>query len=170
MGLKYIGWDITYRFTGKMYFYYKRFCRTILKLKPTDIVSKPEYNKIQGVLWKTIKEHYLNNEGGVCINNLGYFCHLAEIKQQTYAKRVISKYIFTNGYKYVSLLWRFPFTKKFQTYYFVMDSIVPGFRRERNSRLEYGVRYRFLKREIDFERQVNPEPKYKLCLSRLEKR
>jgi hypothetical protein len=38
--------------------------------------DRADINRVYGAIWETVRRHYIENEGGVCIRGLGYFCHV----------------------------------------------------------------------------------------------
>ena len=56
--------------------YFLRFYRSIMskngKRRKHTIVDKNDILECQSLIWKVIRDKYLDNEGGVYINNIGY--------------------------------------------------------------------------------------------------
>lgn len=111
------------------------------------ILEKSEVMKIQHELWKTVREHYIENEGGVYISNLGYLCHIMRPKRKLFANHISNTIIRmqTNGYlfRHVCL----DFSPKLQ-YFHLYKSIIKTVKHECNKRLKKGKRYKFLYNEV----------------------
>lgn len=128
--------------------FYKKFMKK-RKGRKRVISDRYEICRLQSIIYKTIQEHYLNNEGGVYIDNLGYLCHRI-IPHQSFVKSHfgddISK-LGTNGYKYrhecLDFLWM---KKNHRSYYHL---ILSGLLQKRCDRLMWdGLKYKFLYREV----------------------
>lgn len=91
--------------TGKAFIeYYRAMMSKYSKYvrKHRELRNKIDVLEVQNTIWETVKEHYINNEGGVNVDHIGYFCHIVRPER----KMAISRYkkgivrAFTNGYIY----------------------------------------------------------------------
>lgn len=146
-------------------FYYREWCRRARKKAMKDDKA---IMKIRTLLMETIEEHYLNNEGGVYLENIGYLCHMVVPNRKLLSYTGVGTKFLTrkkmNGFYYKHLC--IPIEKKGTKYYNLDLSWLLV--KKCKELMEKGVRYRFLYREvIDRTHRVKPwsliriwEPKF----------
>ncbi len=105
----------------------------------------------QSLIWKTVADHYLENEGGVYINNIGYLCHVICPVRSLSINRVTGDINRkgTDGYKYTHCCVDFLPRNKF-FHLVVQDAL----KRKSRELMNAGRRYKFLYREVQSEREV----------------
>ena len=128
--------------------YFYSFYREYLKskrLKP--ITPREDAVRIQSLLWQVVLEHYMDNEGGVYLDNLGYLCHMIRPRRRFYYNRKFGliNHEHTNGYSYRHFCI---VIRKSVKRYFNLKLQVSITKRCRY-RMNKGLRYRFLYREVN---------------------
>ena len=131
------------------------FYRSYVKIKQLPrkhiIPDRNELAKCQSMIWKAVRRHYLEDEGGVYIHNLGYLCHFIRCWQKFYVNN-LSRRIQrreTNGYSYLHFCYDFfPINQFFHLY---LDKKLIE---ESMKKMESGTKYKFLYREVSSEREV----------------
>lgn len=138
-----------------LYQYFLRFYRSIMskngKRRKHTIVDKNDILECQSLIWKVIRDRYLEDEGGVYINNIGYLCHKINPNRKIYLNKLTGTINRrgTGGYSYVHTCIDFmPRNKYFHLY------ISPALNRECRLAMESGRRYKFLYREVESESKV----------------
>lgn len=73
------------------------------KRRKHTIVEKNDILECQSLIWKVIRDKYLDNEGGVYINNIGYLCHKINPNRKIYLNKLTGTINRrgTGGYSYV---------------------------------------------------------------------
>lgn len=109
------------------------------------IKDRSEVLRLQSIIFKTIKEHYVENEGGVYIDNIGYLCHVIRPNRRFFVNKVAKDVIRfkTDGFKYNHIVLDL-FGRKKYFYLYMSDSLKLFI----GKRMKKGLRYRFLYREI----------------------
>lgn len=135
--------------------YFLRFYRSIMskngKRRKHTIVDKNDILECQSLIWKVIRDKYLDNEGGVYINNIGYLCHKINPNRKIYLNKLTGTINRrgTGGYSYVHTCIDFmPRNKYFHLY------ISPALNKECRLAMKSGRRYKFLYREVESESKV----------------
>lgn len=135
--------------------YFLRFYRSIMskngKRRKHTIVDKNDILECQSLIWKVIRDKYLDNEGGVYINNIGYLCHKINPNRKIYLNKLTGTINRrgTGGYSYVHTCIDFmPRNRYFHLY------ISPALNKECRLVMESGRRYKFLYREVESESKV----------------
>lgn len=111
-----------------------------------------EFREVTTAIWKTVRDHYVHNEGGVYIDNIGYLCHVIRpeskegnaVRLSARMKRRKKRGGFS--YRHVSI----PIEKTRSAYrqkYAVFEPL-PVVEMESDEQLLSGERYRFLYREV----------------------
>lgn len=140
----------TWRFIA----FYRSILNQSKRGKAAMIPDRKETLRCQSLIWDVIAKSYMRNDGGVYIDNVGYFCHLVNPKRMYRVTRwkdgtVAMTRQGRDGYNYIHSCYDF---KPNNTY----------FRIELSARLKIycdmymnkGKRYKFLYREVDSERGV----------------
>lgn len=136
------------------------FYRSYAKIKQLPrkhiILDRDELMKCHSMIWKAVRKHYLEDEGGVYIHNLGYLCHFIRGWQKFYVNN-LSRRIQrreTNGYSYLHFCYDFfPVNQFFHLY---LDKILIN---NAIRKMANGTKYKFLYREVSSEREVfNSKP------------
>ena len=103
--------------------YFLRFYRSIMskngKRRKHTIVDKNDILECQSLIWKVIRDRYLEDEGGVYINNIGYLCHKINPNRKIYLNKLTGTINRrgTGGYSYVHTCIDFmPRNKYFHLY------------------------------------------------------
>ena len=89
------------------------------KRRKHTIVEKNDILECQSLIWKVIRDKYLDNEGGVYINNIGYLCHKINPNRKIYLNKLTGTINRrgTGGYSYVHTCIDFmPRNKYFHLY------------------------------------------------------
>lgn len=110
------------------------------KRRKHTIVDKNDILECQSLIWKVIRDKYLDNEGGVYINNIGYLCHKINPNRKIYLNKLTGTINRrgTGGYSYVHTCIDFmPRNKYFHLY------ISPALNKECRLAMESGRRYKF---------------------------
>lgn len=133
-------------------FYYHIMARYRVGIKKT-VFDVKDLRKIQSEIFKTIREHYVNNDGGVYINNLGYFCHMMvpESRMAITPFNKTIRYEHTNGYMFKHLV--LDDRKGTGKYYSIFSDVLALVKKESNTKIKNGKRYKFLYREVESEKE-----------------
>ena len=51
-------------------------------------MDKNDILECQSLIWKVIRDRYLEDEGGVYINNIGYLCHKINPNRKIYLNKL----------------------------------------------------------------------------------
>ena len=89
------------------------------KRRKHTIVDKNDILECQSLIWKVIRDRYLEDEGGVYINNIGYLCHKINPNRKIYLNKLTGTINRrgTGGYSYVHTCMDFmPRNKYFHLY------------------------------------------------------
>lgn len=113
--------------------------------------DRDEILKIQALIWETVVEHYIENEGGVYIDNFGYLCHIIRPKKKFIifrAKNEVAR-MKTDGYKYDHMVFDFmPVNKYFHV------CVLPFLQKKCKMIMNKGRRYKFLYKEVCNKRHL----------------
>ena len=82
--------------------YYEEYIRKRKIPKERILSNKDDLRKIHNELWKTVQELYVESEGGIYIDNIGYFCHVIQPKRKWRISGLTNRPEMprTNGYRY----------------------------------------------------------------------
>lgn len=122
------------------------------KTKRRHVISdRRDIMQCHSLIWKTIRDHYLENEGGVYINNIGYLCHVIRPVRTLYINPVTKDINRkgTDGYKYSHECMDFMPKNKF--FHLVLQ---PALKKKSRNLMNSGRRYKFLYREVQSECEV----------------
>lgn len=127
--------------------YFYTFYRAYMISKKLPYLQDRELvKKVHSEVWKTVLDHYINNEGGVYLDNLGYLCHMiTPVQKFTFnkkSKRVTREE--TNGYYYRHICMGV--RKNRSNYHHLIFS--PILIKKLRELMRKGKRYRFLYREV----------------------
>lgn len=130
--------------TCSNYFYtfYREWCR---RRRWIGIKDRKEAMALRVIVWHTILEHYLENEGGVYLENLGYLCHMI-IPNQSVGNKIctLNGKAYRNGYRYRHVCLEI---RRNRAHYFYLDLSKATMQKSREA-MRRGRRYRFLYREV----------------------
>ena len=135
--------------------FYRFFMKNSRRGRKRIIKKNADILYLQSVIWKTIVEHYLNNIGGVYIDNLGYLCHRIVPRQSfpiTRNKRIVAK-IETNGYVYRHECLDFLWMKRDKKIYYHLH-LSKILKKKSNELMKKGVKYKFLYREVMAKKHI----------------
>lgn len=121
--------------------YYKFYTIGIYKAKQRCLPRILSVSKILTTLFRVIRDHYIQNEGGVYLRCLGYFCTVIDPHRRDVAKKNNAFLIPTNGYRYRSLVL------PDMTECFVIK-LHTSLVLQKKKALGEGLRYKFLHREV----------------------
>lgn len=135
--------------------YFVPFYRSLLKKRAARykhvLSSKEEILECQSLIWRTVAEHYIENDGGVYINNIGYLCHIiCPVRKLSICKitnDINRKH--TDGYKYTHDCM--DFLPKNKYFHLVVQK---SLRKKCHDLMNKGKRYKFLYREVQSEMEV----------------
>ena len=128
----------THKFEGYYYNIYSPKRRNLIKQK-----DREDIYKIQSMIWKTIREHYINNEAGLYLQNIGHLCHIVHPKIK-FTHATVNRNAL-GGRKYFHIcLDGFPKDRYCQI---VFNKSLKGDIRE--AMVDNGKRYKFLFDEIE---------------------
>lgn len=131
------------------------FYRAMMKRSPKRrkhiILDEKEITRCHSMIWMKVKEHFMEDEGGVYIDNIGYLCHMINRTRNIYLtpfkKRLVNRE--TNGYLYDHVCYDFhPRNQYYHLAFF--NPIVERCK----AMMKEGLRYKFLYREVTSERSV----------------
>lgn len=130
--------------SNHFYSFYRRMMR-LYKKKKGLIKDRNDLMDLQSLIWETVADHYLNNEGGVYIDNIGYLCHMMIPCKMLRVSDLFGTLIHgsTNGYKYKHMVLCLDSDKT----YFQLD-ISKALQKKSNDKMSKGKRYKFLYREV----------------------
>lgn len=132
--------------------YYRRLMRNKRRKdghKRGTLSNCTECLALLSLIWETVAEHYLQNEGGVYIDNIGYLCHML-IPNQRFGIDPITKdirRINTNGYRYNHTVLDFGDPKRF--FHLTLSDYL---QKKAKIVMNDGERYRFLYNEVQAKR------------------
>lgn len=136
----------------EFYLYYREICASYKKREERAIKRESEVRSIHLEIWKVISEMYEEAEGGVYIDNLGYFCHVVNpIRSWGVKFKGAIQRMKTNGYMYNHIVLDF---KGWTQPYHIYKNIIYGLNRNM-MRLTPKKRYKFLINEIKSYRRCN---------------
>lgn len=125
-------------------FYYHRVMRGDRKKPKKGMIIDPkEILNIQNEIWKTVADHYINNDGGVYIDHIGYLCHIIVPRQSYVASKYFVRRQSTNGYRYKHIGLEI---EKERRYYHLIPH--PYLVLKCKKEMIKGKRYRFLYNEV----------------------
>lgn len=135
--------------TNYFYSFYKRTMASRRIKKGRMISDRSKLLKLQSIIWKTVAEHYIENEGGVYLDNFGYLCHIINPKKNFSINHLIGEVrnIHTGGYKYRHTALDFPFFRRY--YHLEIENSVKRKSRDR--------KYKFLYREVLAKRHIEKD-------------
>lgn len=128
------------RTTASFYPFYKEYVLKYRGAKRRIIKKSGDVARIMKTIFKTIMEHYLENEGGVYIGGLGYFCSMAVFEERNSKKW--QKWGNTNGYRYRHLV----IPDMVEPFYITLSE--DAAKMKKRAMNDFGVRYKFLYREV----------------------
>lgn len=131
--------------------FYKRMMKRKQVGKKRIISDRYKVKKLQNIIWETVLEHYIQNEGGVYIDNFGYLCHIINPKRNFGINHLIGEVmnIHTNGHRYRHVV--LDFSPKSQYYHIDLSTLTK--RKSRNKK------YKFLYREVCAKRHLGKVPR-----------
>lgn len=120
-------------------------------LMKRTIMDRSEVLSLLSLIWKTVSEHYLENDGGVYIDNIGYLCHMIVPHQKFGISRITNDVIRmgTNGYKYNHTVLDFSSYKRY--YHLVISDYL---KKKSKNKMNKGKRYRFLYNEVQAKKHI----------------
>lgn len=133
------------------YKFYKDACERNVKKRKRLVADRTEVQRIQSLLWKTVAEHYINNIGGVYLDDIGYLCHIIRPNRNFVVNKKLGiiKREKTDGYLYKHFVLRFKAGNKYFNLkinnYLVLKC---------NKFIQQGNRYRFLYREVKAKKRI----------------
>lgn len=94
-----------------------------------EIKSTEDINKIHKMIWETIRDMYERSEGGVYIENIGYFCHVIKLSRKWGMNNLTNTPIkpSTNGYPYRHVVLEMEGKRR---YYHIFRSILPTLKKK----------------------------------------
>lgn len=120
--------------------------RSTKSKKSKDILIKDydEVRRVHSIIWKTILDHYINNEAGVFLKNLGYLCHIMspEIKFIKHRQRKRHRQLMDGRVYRHECLDFFPKFKYCHTF------ISPALSKKIDKDIKDGKKYKFLYNEV----------------------
>lgn len=125
-------------------FYHKQMRRKN-GMKKGTISDRDEVLSLLSIIWQTVAEHYLNNDGGVYVEHIGYLCHMMIPGRKFYVSKMTGDVcrMGTNGIKYNHTCLDFGDTKR----YFHLE--LSGYLKSKSKeKMRSGKKYRFLYNEV----------------------
>ena len=100
------------------------------------------------VIWKTIAEHYIRNEGGVYLDNIGYLCHIIRPEKKFSIRGKLSKKrVMAGGYGYRHVCLQMEMTRLGRMRHYVSVDISGFMKKQCDAFILKGYKYKFLYRE-----------------------
>jgi hypothetical protein len=151
-------------------YYYLKWEKRATLLNRENRLSRPRddatISSLFAAIWKTVARHFVENEAGVYIRNLGYFCHLAHTElthqkwvQGTPGRKLDIPVVHRSGRNWHKLLLR---EKRKGHYYFLVDTFHRDVNREVYIKMRAGNTYRFLWRDVQAYKKSRPARRLKI--------
>lgn len=120
--------------------------------KKGTISNYDEVLKLLSTIWETVYEHYMETDGGVYIDNIGYLCHpIIPAEQKFIVTKTFDNVIReeTNGRAYRHTVLDFAEPKRF--YHLVLQEYN---RKKAVALMNKGKRYRFMYNEVMAKKHI----------------
>lgn len=105
--------------------------------------------RVVDLLWRTIKKHYVENEGGVYLDNIGYLCHIIKPERKFVLRNSVSKNrVMTGGYGYRHVCLQMEKTVLGRMRYYASVDLLKSLKRLCDRNNARGNKYKFFYREI----------------------
>lgn len=127
------------------YTFYRDHIKSKRRSKKNSIKGRQKVLDLQATIWETVAEHYLENQAGVYIDNIGYLCHMIKPERDLSISPFVNeiKYINSNGYKYRHLALELSDKKRY--FHLFLNTNLIG---KSKAKIAKRTRYRFLYNEV----------------------
>lgn len=126
--------------------YFVTFYKDYVKYKRHSVITdRKDVANILCELWKTVGDHFLTNEGGVYLDNIGYICHVIHTKKRYkyFDNEVMENNSDGNRYDCAIIPFRY-FNRRWN---FSVE-VSMALRQSSHKIVKDGYRYRFLYKEL----------------------
>lgn len=142
--------NLEYMSNQKFFQYYKKLYKHRKQNKENTIRTRTELLEVNSAIWNAIREDYIDNEGGVFINGMGYFCHVIAPNYRFRISNLTGKLMYPNtgGYRYRHTMLNDLPKSQSKVFFHMMHDMKKSVQNKCKELMNKGRRYKFCFNEI----------------------